>query len=1036
MIPTLFSILSLLQAAGPRAPYWQQGVRYDITATLDEPRGVLAGAERIVYFNRSPDTLTSFSLHLYLNAFRPGSRWAEADSMERRRRFNDLKDPDYAFNHVYNVRIMGRPATPIYPLASDSTIVRFALPAPLAPGDSMTVDLDWDARPSTTPRRQGRQGRRFDFAQWYPKVVVYDRYGWEEHAVYPGGEFYGEFGTFLVQLDLPEDEVMGATGVPLCGDPGWERANRVPDKPIAYRRDYYPSAPTFRAEGRDCVRGDGAGDRRSGGQAVPLEGWAGGPADGRKRLVWYAEDVHHFAMSLNPDYRYEGGSWGRVGIHVLYQPGDEASWGQGVAVQRTAVALEWLDGFFGPFAWPQITNVHRIEGGGTEFPMMIHDGSASQGLIVHELGHNYVMGILANNEWREGWLDEGFTSYQETRFGEAHGESWFAGTEEWLTGLDLDGMSEPASLVSEQYRDFTSYGISIYNRGEWFFHQLEHAVGPAVMHRIMRTYYDRWKLKHVDEAAFREVAEEVSGQELGVLFAQGLHGTELVDYAVGRVKKRPSAAGRLGGSAEEGWVTRVEVVRKAPGQRPVDVLVVARGDTGYARTDGLATREWVEVTTRSEPRSVVLDPFIMTGDWNQLNNEKRFGFHLMGSSRPPKLHLDTWFSTPVHRDRIAWAFMPVAWYNDAGGITIGFRHRRNYWGRFAQTTSMSTWSTGWESDRDIKDKDFWFRIRNPIWLQAPGVSQSLDVYNMEGRYGARVTAEKVRRDHLAFGPTRRMAASLQWLEPDDFRYLGGVASPYYEPAGTVELTLEAGVGDRRGRWDLAARAAAGGGLVYSRGGLAAARPAGTLSPLYGRGRLELTARRALDQKQRWSLGARGYVEGVVSDGPGVRQRLAYAAGAGPLEQFSNPFLRSDGALLRRPDVNYQMAGGGNARGFSPALASRGLVAGNVELERALRARPRSRLLTRVALAAFGDAAQALQGDFLPSTAAVFPAGLVQRFLADAGVGLRTGHRIGQTSFTLRFDLPLWVNHPALAQDTHPGSNQFGFRWLVGVGAAW
>ena len=97
-------------------------------------------------------------------------------------------------------------------------------------------------------------------------------------------------------------------------------------------------------------------------------------------------------MSLNPEYRYEGGKWGKVAIHVLYQPGDEASWGTGIAVSRTATALEWLDGFFGPFAWPQITNVHRIEGGGTEFPMMIHDGSPSQGLIVHELGHNYMMG--------------------------------------------------------------------------------------------------------------------------------------------------------------------------------------------------------------------------------------------------------------------------------------------------------------------------------------------------------------------------------------------------------------------------------------------------------------------------------------------------------------------------------------------------------------------------------------------------------------------------------------------------------------------
>src|SRR6476659_5086692 len=239
----VLALLALQQAAAeprpPATPYWQQEVAYAITARLDEPSGVLSGGERITYHNASPDTLTSFSLHLHLNAFRPGSRWADADSVERRRRFNDLRDPDFAFNHVRDVRIMGEAAEPVYPFAPDSTIVRFALPR----GDSMKVEMNWDARPSTVPRRQGRQGRRFDFAQWYPKVVVYDRYGWEEHTLTPAGEFYGEFGRFTVDLDVPEDQVVGATGVPVCGDPGWERANRTPDQPVEYQRDYYGPDP-------------------------------------------------------------------------------------------------------------------------------------------------------------------------------------------------------------------------------------------------------------------------------------------------------------------------------------------------------------------------------------------------------------------------------------------------------------------------------------------------------------------------------------------------------------------------------------------------------------------------------------------------------------------------------------------------------------------------------------------------------------------------------------------------------------------------
>src|SRR5687767_7215446 len=111
----VLALLALQQSApaGP-LPYWQQDVAYEIAARLDEPTGVLRGTERIEYRNNSPDTLTSFALHLHLNAFRPGSRWADADSAEGLRRFNDLRDPDFGFNHVRGVRIMGTAVEAIY----------------------------------------------------------------------------------------------------------------------------------------------------------------------------------------------------------------------------------------------------------------------------------------------------------------------------------------------------------------------------------------------------------------------------------------------------------------------------------------------------------------------------------------------------------------------------------------------------------------------------------------------------------------------------------------------------------------------------------------------------------------------------------------------------------------------------------------------------------------------------------------------------------------------------------------------------------
>ena len=989
---TLLALAVQEPGPGPRAPYWQQQVAYRIDASLDEPSGVLAGRETITYVNHSPDTLTTFSLHLYLNAFRPGSRWADADSVEHNRRFNDLKDPDFAFNHVRDVRIMGQAVTAIYPFAPDSTIVRFELPRALAPGDSMPVEMSWDARPSTTPRRQGRRGRRFDFAQWYPKVVVYDRYGWEEHPVYPGGEFYGEFGSFLVSLDVPEDQVVGSTGVPVCGDPGWERANRDPAHPVEYQRDFYGvSAADL---GADCTA----------------------KAAGRKTIVWYARDVHHFAMSLNPEYRYEGGRYNDVAVHVLYQPGDEKTWGAGIAVKRTETALAWLDQLYGKFAWPQITNVHRIEGGGTEFPMMIHDGSADQGLIVHELGHNYTMGILANNEWREGYLDEGFTSFQTTWFFEAAGRpGGYQNTEAGILGFDLDGWSQPTSLVSEDYRDFTTYNVMIYSRGELFYHQLRYIVGDDVMRRILRTYYDRWKLKHVDENAFREVAEEVSGRDLSTFFGQWLHDVVLYDYAVGRVRTDRAPDGR--------WRTRVEVLRKSPGRIPVEVAAIAGKDTVTVRAKGLADREWVELVTSTKPGAIVVDPRVRTHDWNMLDNTRMLGFTpamlLFGNRRAPDVYLDTYLSGRTRRDRATLGVAPALWYNDVGGLTFGLRTREDYLGRFEQNRLLVSWGSGAGNSGDlpdVKQGDFDLRLRNPTWLRSTGTSESLDAFRVEGRAGARLAVDHTSREHLSYGPVHVMGGSVTWVSTEKMAFLDPGA---WDNAGTVEGELHTGVTVRSGRWNLGARTSLGGGLSYANPG-----PGGTTQFRYDvqgyfRGTLEATAKRTIGRSL--NLGLRLYAGTALAKDSVVRQRRIYLAGADPYEQLHNPFTRSIGSLFRQDDVQYHQPGGGDLRGFAPYTTARSAVAMNVDLERTVLSRPRAKLFRQIGVALFGDFALA-DGDFART-----PGVSGARIAGDAGVGIRAAHRIGTTQFVTRFDMPLYVGIDYLAHD-QVANKKFGWRW--------
>ncbi len=976
MLPLFFILV-----AGDTTGYWQQQVAYRITAALDEPSGVLTGHVSISYVNRSPDALRDFYVHQYLNAFRPGSRWAAADSAEQRERFQHMKDPDYAFERITAATVMGRALRPDYPYAPDSTIAHWTLTRPLAPGDSLMLEIDWQARPSTLPRRQGRQGRRFDFAQWYPKVVVYDRYGWEDHPLYPGGEFYGEFAAYDVTLDLPQDQVIGATGVPVEGDPGWEKAKADPALRIDYQRDWYHAPRTAQcpavSAGRKCVR-------------------------------FRAEQVHHFAFSLNPDYVYEQGRYGDAVVRVLYQPGDRATWGQGKAVQNTVLALAWLDSLFGKYQWPQLTNVHRIEGGGTEFPMMIMDGGASIGLIVHETGHQYVMGQLANNEWREGWLDEGFSDFQEGWFFEAHGgPPAYERLEPGILWLDLERWSEPVSTVSEHFRDFLIYQEMVYAKAQLFYEQLRYVVGDDTMRRILREYFSRWKLKHVDEEAFRRVAEDVAHQDLKWLFGEWLHATALIDYRLRRVERRRLPDGR--------WRTVVAVERKGDGRMPVEI---GDRDTIYARATGEPATERIEFITARKPGRLMLDPRGRTHDYDTLNNRERRAFVGRGAV---DLRVDDPTRETARRDKLVSAWLPVAWSNDFGGVTLALRNRTNYLGRYERGLSLASVATQGGGGRDRFG--FYGRWSNPIRHVVPRTETSLAAWTVEGRAGVAVSVDRALREHLGFGADPHVGFDALWMATTNLGYLD---RRLWDDGGTVEAGPWISTTVQRGAALLRARLGARGGVVYSNPG-----PGYGSSSRYdveGFGRFTGEASVRAPSPLGTTIGVRLFGGAYAGSSVPVLQRRIPIVGADPYETFTNPLLRSAGALFVRPDFHYHAPGNGNLRGFRSDLGGRWALTANLELARSVWRRDRG-ILRDVALTGFADGG-------LVDTLAVPPtasaAGRWYTPLYDGGVGLVTRHQIRDLSWTMRLELPLVVSRSTYARDLRPSEGRLAFRWQLSL----
>ncbi len=926
MLP--FLLLVAVQGPADTAGYWQQAVAYRITASLDEPTGVLTGRERITYVNRSPDVLRDFYVHQYLNAFRPHSRWAAVDSAEGRERFQHQKDPDYAFERITAAMVMGASVAPDYPFAPDSTVAHWTLPRPLAPGDS--------------------------------------RYGWEAHPLYPAGEFYGEFATYMVTLDLAADQVIGATGVPLCGDPGWrlERANVLTW--VTYQRDFYNPGAVL----SDCPAA----------------------AAGRKTVRFRAENVHHFAFSLNPEYVYEEGRYGGVVVHVLYLPEDRATWGGGIAVRNTETALAWLDTLYGRFPWPQLTNVHRIEGGGTEFPMMVIDGSAGLGLILHEVGHNYTMGVLANNEWREGFLDEGFTSFQTAWFFEAHGAgSAYPGLEANMLFMDLDRWSEPVSMVSERYRDFPTYNAMIYSKAQLFYEQLRYVVGDDAMRRILRTYYARWQLKHVDEAKFRAVCEEVSRQDLGWLFGQWLHGTVLIDYRLDKVQRSRLPDGR--------WRTIVTIRRLGDGWMPVEI---GDRDTIYARATGQPETERVEFTSARRPGRLRLDPRTRAHDWNALNNGERRG--LWGRRDETVLKLDDPTRETVRRD----------------GLTVALRSRQNYLGRFEQNLSIVSAAT----DGDATHRGgFYFRWANPVAHApfGPRTETSVAAWSVEGRTGTALHADRSLRRTLVQRSDPHAGFDALWMATTDIGY---VDRRLWDDAGTFEAGPWVATTIVKDSAEWRASASLRGGVVYwnPRAGITATNAYDFEG--YVRGSAAASVRRPFLLGTR--LGVRLYAGGYWGQSPPVRQRRIAVAGADPYATFTNPLLRSRGALLVRPGFYYHAPGGPNLRGFADGIGGRWAVAVNVEGSRSLLER-RTGPLREVAVFGFADAGL-VDSLAIPSS----PAGRAATTLYDGGVGLATRHQVGELEWTLQVELPVIVNRWDFARDARPSLGRAAFRWQVSL----
>ena len=967
----------------------RQRANYTITARLDEQAQKLVADGRMVYVNSSRDTLREMYVHQYLNAFRPGSQWSAADAREGRVRFQNLRDPDYGYERFTRAPEVDGVAVRVdYPGAPDSTVAHFVLPHPIAPGDSAVVSFAWEARASTVPRRQGHRGRSWDFSQWYPKVAVYDNGGWEPYALRPAGEFYGEFGTFDVTLILREDQVVAGTGLLVSGDPGWERVKQ-------WGEVVRPSLASY---------------------TIP-ELPAPALGAGEKAVRFHGENIHEFAWTTSPDYRFEGAAyirardevpppagvtvWDTVAINVLYRPGDEGSWGKGGAVTRTKIALDWLEHVYGPYAYPMMANVHRIDGGGTEFPMMMMNGSSGQGLILHEGGHIFTFGILANNEWRSGWMDEGLTSYQSswaegvTPQDRAHrggrdsavfkpkGYRRLArrpqGTDALQVAdyrLDLLGRAEPVGTRSDLFNEFGIYNEMIYTRAELMYGALRDALGDSTFAAFMHRYYADWALQHVDERAMRTTAELVSGDSLGWFFDQWLRHTGLTDYALTSVKTKRQADGS--------WLTRGRVKKRGEYREPPPLGV--QTITGWTIGRGAWDKDdqWVEVRTPDKPTAVRLDPLRTTEDWDRRNDVHPRGLFIPPAERRVRNVFDWPFLDQYDRDRTVAAWTPITWYTAPNGLVGGYRVRTNYQG----IVDRDETGVVFNSKNPVERAGRWFDPRVQAWWihenpRLPGMARPLmgvrtTAWTFDGVAGGEIAKtwdtspfvmSRVRTSSRTLSATLTVPRGFGYLPA---RWQGvrvaeamyGTSSRRWRAKWPQLVTMSLAAGDRFG-----------GGLPD--------RP-------YGRIEIAMSGTKASGADSAYINSYRAYLGAVREGAP--PQRGIFLSSRDPYQTLFNHFIRPSGAILAGEHIATVPLGGAGLRGFKPEAGAAEIAAFNFE---------RGRRLVDITP---GSRPLAVWGTLFADV------GATRRDpIGDAGAGMMLRGWLFDRDVRVRVDLPVWVS---------------------------
>jgi hypothetical protein len=642
---------------------WQQDARYQIAVELDTAARQLIGEMKIFYRNHSPDALDRIYLQVPANAFHDEENTAAREMARVNQggvRFVQRKGYPLTISSVQFLSIGAETEFAIQAFDFHDTILNLRLPKTLLPGDTLALAVQFTKDYARLFERAKTQPPRLDAGLWFPLLCVYDEEGWHAepfHFMMDSKDVFSEFAEMDVTVRVPSNYVIVGSGELVAGDTGWNEVTL----------ELAGDSSAFRAKQDSLVRA-----RQK-------------TADTRPPRVtrFHAKRRHNFLWSASPRFiRVE--KKGAPRFHLFAEGRGAYDWMKNASARLDAV-FAFLAGHTGPYPFSELSIVQSANVAAAQPGLMFCEESGYFDLAYASAGL-FFPGMVASNGVKSAWMAAGLTMYfgkalNEQQYGkrgydvqDAQADMNFFERQYPLPSLDQalrnfarlymdSGQDEPIANEIHEYRDPIGMAANVYLKSEIFYEMLRYVLGDSLFKNVLREYVREFSFQHVNEKDFQAACERVSGQDLNWFFEQWLHGTPVVDYKKGAVRKYQRN--------DSTWVTEVEVQRQGNGIMPIEVaLDLGNAQRLVQRWDGKAKADTLVFETKTKPKAVRVDPEDRVMDRNLLNNGRR------RLELKPDLPLMRLIHMPGDAYLVLWK--PLLDYNKIDGVRLGLRTSGSY----------------------------------------------------------------------------------------------------------------------------------------------------------------------------------------------------------------------------------------------------------------------------------------------------------------------------------------------------------------------